>query len=122
MAMKNRGFEWIKEHRKELFWTGVGVAATVGFAILVSHYGTSLQVENEIIDTKVIPFKVPDCCTAQEIIHEADAVKMIDVKKHLRDLPVTWNASPEKIATAAEHGYDLAPHQTWVVPHTRICA
>lgn len=37
-----------------------------------------------------------------------------DVAEHLRNLPEGRKASPEKIAAAAEHGYDLLPGQTWV--------
>lgn len=44
--------------------------------------------------------------TAERIPH--------DVAEHLRNLPNGWKASAEKIATAAEHGYDLRPGQTWV--------
>ena len=39
------------------------------------------------------------------------------VNGYVRNLPVGWNASAEKIATAAEHGYVLGAHQTWVVEY-----
>ena len=34
--------------------------------------------------------------------------------KHKRKLPDGWKASPEKIATAKENGFDLQPGETWV--------
>ena len=41
-----------------------------------------------------------------------------DVCEHVRNLPNGWNASPEKAETAADHGYDLGPGQTWVESYT----
>lgn len=38
----------------------------------------------------------------------------IDVTEHIRNLPEGWHASEKKIASAAEHGYNLQPGQTWV--------
>lgn len=37
-----------------------------------------------------------------------------EVTDHIRNLPEGWRASAGKIATAAEHGYELLPGQTWV--------
>lgn len=34
--------------------------------------------------------------------------------KHIRKLPDGWQASPEKVATAKENGFDLRPGETWV--------
>ena len=34
--------------------------------------------------------------------------------KHLRKLPKGWHASPEKIATARENGFELQDGETWV--------
>ena len=43
----------------------------------------------------------------------------IDVTEHIRNLPEGWHASEKKIASAAEHGYNLQPGQTWVANHTK---
>lgn len=42
-----------------------------------------------------------------------------DVSEHIRNLHEGWKASAEKIATAAEHGYDLKLGQTWVEAHIK---
>jgi hypothetical protein len=42
-----------------------------------------------------------------------------DVSEHLRNLHIGWQASATKIATAAEHGIDLQPGQTWVDSFTK---
>ncbi len=41
-----------------------------------------------------------------------------DVSEHVRNLPPGWNASQEKTETAADHGYNLEPGQTWVESYT----
>ena len=43
----------------------------------------------------------------------------IDVTEHIRNLPEGWHASEKKIASAAEHGYNLQPGQTWVENYTK---
>ena len=43
----------------------------------------------------------------------------IDVTEHIRNLPEGWHASEKKIASAAEHGYNLKPGQTWVENYTK---
>jgi len=42
-----------------------------------------------------------------------------DVSKHIRNLHEGWEASATKIATAAEHNYNLQPGQTWVDSFTK---
>lgn len=41
-----------------------------------------------------------------------------DVSEHVRNLPHGWNASHKKAETAADHGYNLEPGQTWVESYT----
>lgn len=40
--------------------------------------------------------------------------RSVKVTDHIRNLPEGWRASAGKIATAAEHGYELLSGQTWV--------
>ena len=42
-----------------------------------------------------------------------------EVTDHIRNLPEGWRATAGKIATAAEHGYELLPGQTWVERYTK---
>lgn len=49
-------------------------------------------------------------------------VETINVSAHLRNLPNGWNASPNKLAEAAQQGIILAKHQTFVSPYTKGAA
>lgn len=51
--------------------------------------------------------------------HEAVEHASFMVNKHPRTLPAGWNASPEKIATALENGFDLKANQTWVISYPK---
>ncbi len=118
--------DWVKEHKKELIIAGVSIAAIIAVIIgiknhkaleetwsslrkLVEKAPEAMPVAKSVPVTEVSPVK--------EIIEvniiSADRVPH-DVAEHLRNLPEGWKASAQKIATAAEHGYDLLPGQTWV--------
>ena len=63
----------------------------------------------------------PTAVNAVEIVVEpvAKVVRSLpqnpfEVTDHIRNLPEGWCASAGKIATAAEHGYELLSGQTWV--------
>ncbi len=63
----------------------------------------------------------PTAVNAVEVVVEpvAKVVRSLpqdpfEVTAHIRNLPEGWCASADKIATAAEHGYELRSGQTWV--------
>lgn len=113
---------WVKKHKKQLIIAGVSTAAIISIIVGIENQKAleevwaSLRkliekkpdvisvVDNTVSITEVTPVK--DIVTTGKIPH--------DVAEHLRNLPEGWKASAEKIATAAEHGYDLLPGQTWV--------
>ena len=117
---------WVKEHKKELIIAGVSIAAITAVIIgiknhkalekawvslkkLVEKTSETISIVNPVPVAEVDPVKdivEINIITADRIPH--------DVVEHLRNLPEGWKASAEKIATAAEHGYDLMPGQTWV--------
>ncbi|MDD3221022.1 MAG: hypothetical protein PHG07_01375 [Lachnospiraceae bacterium] len=111
--------EWIKEHKTGLIITGVTVASVIGVIIIAnkielpSH--SPLPANTKLKD---IPALSNSEC---KVIDFSTSKKSIDVSEHLRNLPERWNASPVKIALATEHGYELAPHQTWVNSYSK-CA
>lgn len=118
--------DWVKEHKKELIIAGVSIAAII--AVIVGIKNHKALEEAQLSLRKLVektPEAIPTVNTAS--IAEVTPVKDIveinivtadriphDVAEHLRNLPNGWKASAEKIATAAEHGYDLRPGQTWV--------
>ena len=111
---------WVKKHKKQLIIAGVSTAAIISIIVGIENQKAleevwaSLRkliekkpdvisvVDNTVSITEVTPVK--DIVTTGKIPH--------DVAEHLRNLPEGWKASAEKIATAAEHGYDLLPGQT----------
>ena len=117
---------WVKEHKKELIIAGVSIAAIIAVIIGIKNH-TALEEAwaslRKLVEKKpdVIPvsntLSVADVTPVKDIVEiniaTADRIPH-DVAQHLRNLPEGWKASAEKIATAADHGYDLLPGQTWV--------
>ena len=118
--------DWIKEHKKELIIAGVSIAAIIAVIIgiknqkaleeawaslrkLVEKAPETMPVAKSVPDTDVSPVKE----IVEINIISADRIPH-DVVEHIRNLPEGWKASAQKIATAAEHGYNLLPGQTWV--------
>lgn len=129
------GLNWAKENPVPATIIGL-VAAGVGGALVHeatkgtsdassnSHphveegMGTNLNMESEDVndeeelDDENESFISP----ASEV--EEDDVKPHHASKHIRTLPKGFKASPEKIATAKENGFDdLKENQTWVEEH-----
>lgn len=118
--------DWIKEHKKELIIAGVSIAAIIAVIIGIKNHKALEEVwaslrklVEKTPETMPVAKSVPD--TDMSPVKEIVEINIIssdrvphDVVEHLRNLPEGWKASAEKIATAAEHGYDLLPGQTWV--------
>ena len=118
--------DWVKEHRKELIIAGAGIVAIIAVIIGAKNRAALEEIWASL---RKLVGKKPDIIPVSNAVSVADVapVKDImeinivtadrmphDVAEHLRNLPEGWKASAEKIATAAEHGYDLRPGQTWV--------
>lgn len=117
---------WIKRHKKELIIAGLSITAIIALIIgiknrkaleqawaslieLVEKKPDSISVKKPVVAPRVTSIEDPleiGAVSTSRIPH--------DVAEHLRNLPKGWEASVEKIATAAEHGYNLLPGQTWV--------
>ena len=122
---KKTFMDWIKEHKKELIIAGIGIASIITIIVGIKNHKTleeawaflkklvektpeTVPSIKSVLVTEVAPVKdIVDIniATADRIPH--------DVTEHLRNLPEGWKASAEKIATAAEHGYELLPGQSW---------
>ena len=133
---KNGFIEWIKAHKKELLIAGVSIA-TITAAVLGYQNRESITASWETLKKALqktsmneLPFAkatskadliTPTAVSAVEVVIEP-AAKIVrslpqspfEVTDHVRNLPEGWHASAVKIATAAEHGYELLPGQTWV--------
>lgn len=118
--------QWVKEHKKELIIEGVSIAAIIAVIIGIKNHEA---LEEAWTSIRKLVEKTPECIPVEKTVAVTEAVPVKDiveinivtadriphdVTEHLRNLPEGWKASAEKIATAAEHGYDLLPGQTWV--------
>jgi len=123
---KKNFMDWVKEHKKELIIAGVSIATIISLIVGIKNRKTfkeaweSLRklvekIPETISDVELIP--IAEVTPVKEIVESnittADRIPH-DVARHLRNLPEGWKASAEKIATAAKHGFDLLPGQTWV--------
>jgi hypothetical protein len=133
---KNGFIEWIKAHKKELLIAGISITAIIA-AVLVYRNRESIVVlwdtlKKTLQKTSVselpvattaskVDLVIPTSVNTVEVVIEPTEkiVRSLlqspfEVTDHIRNLPEGWRASADKIATAAEHGYELLPGQTWV--------
>ena len=140
-GQKNRLLEWVKAHKKELIIGGVSASVLVGIILGIRNNG-SIEALRESLNKNIekVPIKIPEALQAvpDKVIHTKAMVTDIiqptetlsirssnaiqntfEGSDHIRNLHEGWYASAEKIAIAAEHGYDLKPGQTWVDMYTK---
>ncbi|KEO45404.1 hypothetical protein [Streptococcus salivarius] len=129
------GLNWAKENPVPATIIGLAVAgvggalvheATKGTSDASSNshphveegMGTNLNMESEDVndEEELDDENESSISPASEV--EEDDVKPHHASKHIRTLPKGFKASPEKIATAKENGFDdLKENQTWVEEH-----
>lgn len=121
---KNSFFKWVKNHKEELIFGGICIAVICGTIIVINnpntltfawrHFNNSVETKPKaIIKPLPSPVIAPTADTLNASIQTTNRTPHT-VSRHIRNLPIGWNASEEKIATAAKHGYILMPGQTWV--------
>ena len=80
--------------------------------------GTNLNMESEDVNDEENVDDENESSISPASGIEEDNVKPHHASKHIRNLPKGQKASPEKIATAKENGFDdLKENQTWVEEH-----
>lgn len=128
---KNGFIEWIKTHKKELLIAWVSITAIIAAVLVYQNRESIAALWDTMKKTSVS--ELPVVTTASKVIVTPTAVNTVEavieptekivrslpqgpfeVTDHIRNLPEGWCASAGKIATAAEHGYELLPGQTWV--------
>lgn len=143
MKEHRKFIKWVKTHKKALAIAGISVVGLIAIIVgirnkeVLKAFWCSLRKSIEQPTKAVV--KVPVAHTPKpQVIHPVvEAVKPVaqaiepaieetvtitrraslisfEVDPHIRDLHPGWHASPEKIATAAAHGFDLKDGQTWV--------
>lgn len=119
--------ELVKENKKELFIVGAGVAVTIA-VILGYKNRNALSYVRKVLETKGKK-KLPCSAPVKPTIEPSSFMTLPldtqqrklpqEISSHLRNLPEGWNASAEKVATAAENGYKLREGQTWVKNYSK---
>ncbi len=132
---KSAFIKWIKAHKKELILAGISIAALIGIIVGIKHKDSIKELWTALQKTlsKASPDKTviriaENSVTVVETVSTTDMIPLpvntenraiFDVTGHVRNLYEGWNASPEKIAVAAELGIELLPGQTWVDAYTK---
>lgn len=122
-------FGWVRDHPKETVIGGIAIASISGVAlyllgrregedeyIVEEQYSEYSYWEEEYREYGTL--SVEPCHEEEKAIEIFDSSKEVFVREHKRNLPETWNASPQKIEYAKEHGIQLEEHQTVVVDYT----
>jgi len=133
---------WAKAHKKELAIAGISIAALIATILLIrnrkvlmAYWATLKKAIAQPGPTPKVPvIKTPPKQIIHTAVEEAKPVIQLvtpvadvapavtrhpclvpfEVDPHIRNLPAGWHASPEKAATALEHGFELLDGQTWV--------
>ena len=127
MNEKQTFSDWVKEHKRGIV-VGVGITATVFCGILIwkncdEVYALTAKVSKAYIK-KPVSLQSNESVMSdslQPLICEQQKITS-SVSSFVRNLPDGQHASPSKIATATEHGFELVDNQTWVEPFTRTIA
>lgn len=133
---KNRFMAWVNVHKKQLIAAGISITVIVGVLVGIKNKDSLMELWNSLKgvigkETKTKSVKADSILNprpAMEVAQTAEIIKFpnnriisaqFNVSQHLRNLPEGMHASAEKVATALEHGYELAPGQTWVESYTK---
>jgi len=124
---KKTFFDFVKEHKKEIaIAVFVGVGLGVGLVICKNRTATNALNIEEVVaeglkthgDAISVSSEVVEACHAWNL----PGNKPINVSEHLRKLPDGWKASQSKIDLAAQYGFPLGDHQTWVDSYAKTAA
>ena len=122
--------KWVKTHKRELVFAGVSVTAVIAIIVGFQKQEDLLSLWTEL-EGKISIYS--QCDNSITVVNETNEILKSDlsavvlpietavehklpqeVSSHIRNLHEGWKASAEKIATAAEHDFELQPGQTWV--------
>ncbi len=103
---QNKVLRWVKDHRGELIWAGIGITIIAAGGYYVY---SQLSVDNA---SPMLPDMSVKNVNSPERL-------MVAVDSHVRNLPEGWYPSTEKVTTALANGFVLAEGQTWVASHSR---
>lgn len=128
MTERKSLIEWIKEHKKELIIAGVSIGTlillifgirngetvkTVWDSLKKGIKNPAAKVPEEIVKVvvDVPPAPIQEIVT---VVPSNSSSLPFEVRRHIRNLPEGWHASPEKVAEALKYNIVLMDGQTWV--------
>ena len=128
MEERNSLIDWIKEHKRELILAGISIGTLILIVLGIKNREAIKAVWDSLKATVKQPTtKVTEA--VQKVIVEIppepiqETVTVIvsnlenlpsEVRRHIRNLPDGYHASPKKIAEALENNIILMDGQTWV--------
>lgn len=126
MEERKHLFEKIKEHKTEIIATGVSLITLAGVILIAKNWDSIKGFSSAGLYRKgseaCISITPTSTLIDSSVTSNLSCNKIVDVSDHIRNLSAGRHASAEKLATAAEHGYNLLQNQTWVIPYTKKCA
>ena len=124
---KKSFFEKVKEHKAEIIIAGVTIITIAGVVLIAKnrnlfsdHSVANLLKDGIKVNGDIIP-QVAEA-TKKTVINIQSNGRIIDVSKHIRNLPEGWRASAEKLDSAIKSGIVLGANQTWVDSYSKLCA
>lgn len=123
---------WLKKNKKKLIAVGISISAIAAAIAFILRKGNLEEAETKALGTlaengenslltdadPIIPKVVNDednsSLTLIDDVKERLTHSPHNVSEHIRNLPKGQKASPEKIETAIQNGFDLCEGQTWV--------
>lgn len=125
MKKRNKVIAWIKEHKKKLVLAGISIAGLIATVMLLKNreqleeFFESLKkaVEDENYDSSLQKISCSEI--KPEMVSSSESAVPITrsphaVKEFVRNLPLGYEASPQKRELAKEKGIDLLSNQTIV--------
>jgi hypothetical protein len=123
-------FEKAKKHKKEI---------TIGAATVFLVVAVVVVKNREVIMSAIKPSRIEEVLTnglesrnnavplisesvSKSVTRNLPIGNVMNVRKHIRNLPEGCNPSISKLKLAAKHGYLLKKNQTWVNAYTKTFA
>ena len=113
--------QWIKEHRRQLIFAGIGIGTVILIVLGLKNQEEIKAVRKSLeravkhptakAVTEAAPAPVPRIAAT---VASSRGATPFEVGRHIRNLPDGWHASPEKVAEALKNKIILREGQTWV--------
>lgn len=113
--------QWIKEHRRQLIFAGIGIGTMILIALGLKNQEEIRAVRKSL--ERAVKHPTAKAVTEAALapvpriaatVASSRGATPFEVGRHIRNLPDGWHASPEKVAEALKNNIILREGQTWV--------